>query len=245
MASNSETGHAKNVANFETLIAYCTGFGETYDPSNDYLSLAKLASLHEQAKDDVKKVKIAKAPFDEVERKRKIAFKPYKALGTKIMGALAVSGASITVIQDAETINRRMQGRRAPGSKTILKEDGTPEDRNSVSQQSYDLKIDHIEKMIELLSIEEKYRPNEIPLTIINLIAYKTLLQELNTEVKNAYVPYSNALNIRNRKLYNLETGLVARAMSVKKYLKSVYGTTAPEYKKVNKLSFRRLIKIE
>jgi len=33
MASTSETGHAKNVANFEDLISFCTGYGTAYNPS--------------------------------------------------------------------------------------------------------------------------------------------------------------------------------------------------------------------
>lgn len=33
MASTSETGHAKNVANFSTLISFCTAYGTKYNPS--------------------------------------------------------------------------------------------------------------------------------------------------------------------------------------------------------------------
>lgn len=245
MAKNSETGHAKNVANFETLIANCRGYSENYNPSNNDLSLDALSTLHRESKTEVNQVKVVKAPFDEVEGRRMLAFKPYKSLGTKIIGALSGSGAPISVIQDAETINRRMQGRRAPGSKPTLKEDGSSGDRNSVSQQSYDLKIDHIEKMIELLSIETRYTPNEVALRVVNLTTYKEHLQGLNSDVKNAYVIYSTALNIRNRKLYTPETGLVARAMAVKKYVKSIYGTSAPEYKVVSKLVFKNLVKIK
>ena len=35
MPSTSETGHAKNVANFEDLISFCNGYGATYNPSKD------------------------------------------------------------------------------------------------------------------------------------------------------------------------------------------------------------------
>ncbi len=42
MPSTSETGHAKNVANFETLISFCTGYGTTYNPSRDALKVANL-----------------------------------------------------------------------------------------------------------------------------------------------------------------------------------------------------------
>ena len=43
----------------------------------------------------------------------------------------------------------------------------------------------------------------------------------------------------RNKKLYNAETGLVARAQLVKNYVKSVFGASSPEYKLINKLSFK------
>jgi len=32
MASTIETGHAKNVANFQHLIAFVKGYGEMYNP---------------------------------------------------------------------------------------------------------------------------------------------------------------------------------------------------------------------
>lgn len=39
MASTSETGHAKNVANFQDLIAFVTGYGATYNPIKNALKL--------------------------------------------------------------------------------------------------------------------------------------------------------------------------------------------------------------
>ncbi len=38
----AETGHAKNVANFATLIAFCTGYGADYAPTNAMIDLAAL-----------------------------------------------------------------------------------------------------------------------------------------------------------------------------------------------------------
>ena len=37
--------HAKNVANFEDLISFCNGYGATYNPSKDALTIAKLQDL--------------------------------------------------------------------------------------------------------------------------------------------------------------------------------------------------------
>ena len=37
MASTSETGHAKNIANFQDLISFCQGYGATYNPTKESL----------------------------------------------------------------------------------------------------------------------------------------------------------------------------------------------------------------
>jgi hypothetical protein len=39
-----ETGHAKNVATFEDLISFCTGYGATYNPSKAALKLPALTT---------------------------------------------------------------------------------------------------------------------------------------------------------------------------------------------------------
>jgi hypothetical protein len=39
MASTSETGHAKNVANLQDLISFVIGYGATYNPTKNTLKL--------------------------------------------------------------------------------------------------------------------------------------------------------------------------------------------------------------
>lgn len=50
MPKQNETGHAINVANFEDLISFCTGYGAPYNPSKVTLSLPELDNKHMQAK---------------------------------------------------------------------------------------------------------------------------------------------------------------------------------------------------
>jgi hypothetical protein len=45
MASISETGHAKNVTNLESLITSITAFGTSYNPSKDSIKLTALQAL--------------------------------------------------------------------------------------------------------------------------------------------------------------------------------------------------------
>ena len=239
MASTSETGHAKNVSNFETMISYCTGYGATYNPSNSEILLSELTTLHNQSKDVVKLVNITVSPFNDAEGQRKLIFKPLKPLSTKVLGALRGVNAPSTVIADAETINRKIQGKRADNSVEETPVGETPKDKISVSQQSFDMQIDHFDKLIQLVTIEPKYTPNEIPLKVITLNGFKTQLEIINTAVKNAYTPYSSAMIARDKKLYDPQTGLVERAQVVKNYVKSIFGASSPEYKLINKLRFK------
>ena len=239
MASISETGHAKNVSNFETMITYCTGYGAIYNPSNSEIMLPELTNVYSESKATLKEVKVTKAPFDDVDGQRKTLFKPLKPLSTKVLGALKGVNAPATVIADAETINRKIQGKRADNSVVETPVGETPKDKISVSQQSYDLQIDHFEKFIELLTIEPKYIPNETPVKVVTLNDYKTQLENINTAVKNNYVPYSTALIARDKRIYDPQTGLVERTQVVKNYVKSIFGAASPEYKLMNKLRFK------
>ncbi|MES2619201.1 MAG: hypothetical protein V4613_15090 [Bacteroidota bacterium] len=45
MASTNESGHAKNLANFQTLITFVTGYGATYNPGKLALKLPQLTLL--------------------------------------------------------------------------------------------------------------------------------------------------------------------------------------------------------
>ena len=239
MASTSETGHNKNVTNLETLIIRCEGLGGAYNPSNSQITIPSLTAFYQEAKQLVKEVKTTEAPFNEVEGRRKLVFKPLKPTGTKFLNALKGANAPSSVVADAETINRKLQGKRADNSPTETPIGEIPKDKVSVSQQSYEMQIDHFEKLIEVGTIEPSYNPNEVPLKIATLNAYKDELFAINTEVKTKYVPYSNALKNRNAKLYNPETGIVSVTQQVKNYVKSAFGATSTEYKSISKLVFK------
>jgi hypothetical protein len=240
MSSTSEKGHAKNVANLETLITTCVGFGSNYNPTNPVITIPVLAALHTETKLVLKTLKITETAFNDVEGQRKLAFKPLKPLATKILGSLQSCGAPSTVITDALTINRKIQGKRA--NNALVEPSASadaPKDQISVSQQSFDMQMDHLEKLIELVILEPKYSPNENSLKTDTLNNFSLQLETINTAVKNAAVPYSNALIARDKKLYDPQTGLIFTALTAKKYVKSVFGASSPEFKLVNKISFK------
>lgn len=233
--SVSETGHAKNIANFETEIAFCIGYGAEYNPANVDLKIASLQTKSEAAKIKLRTVKDTKEPFDSVTGARHITFIPLRPFVTRVLNALIALDAPPTVIKDAKTLARKINGKRA-SNKTETEQNSTI----SVSQQSYDRLADTFEQLIVLLQNASAYNPNETDLQITALQTVLDSLNAANTAVRNASVPYSNAIIARNVELYAPETGLVEIAQDVKKYVKSVYGATSPQYRQISGIVFRK-----
>lgn len=234
--STSERGHAKNVANFETIIISCTGYGSNYNPSNSALTIGNLIVKHEKAKQQLKTVKITKEPFDSITGKRQLLFKPLKPYTTRVINSLIAQKAPASVVKDARAIARKMSGKRAPGTD----KNNSEENQISVSQQSFDKLVDNFDELIVLVQTEESYNPNETDLKIEYMQNYLSELSTINTQVKNAANPYSNALISRNKELYSPETGLVDLALEVKNYVKSVFGASSPEYRLISGIEFSK-----
>jgi hypothetical protein len=244
MASTSETGHAKNVANFEDLISFCTGYGASYNPSKASIQLAALSTLHTNAQNSLSGVTSSKTAFTNATNARQAAFDPIKKLATRIVNALDATDASDKMVADAKTINNKIQGKRSGEKPKPAATPGTEaaEDKTiSVSQQSYDSIIENFGKLIDLVSSEPTYTPNETDLQVSTLTTTLGNLKATNTAVVNAYTNYSNARITRNTILYAATSGLVDIAGDVKKYVKSVFGATSPQFKQVSKLEFRRV----
>ena len=236
MPSTSEKGHAKNIANFETEIAFCIGYGADYNPSNPDLKIDKLQEKWEKAKLKLKAVKTTKEPFDSVTGARQTLFKPLKPYTTRIINALIAQKVPPTVIKDARTLVRKINGKRAKEDKNNDNE----ENQISVSQQSYDRLVDTFDELLVLVQTEPNYNPNEDDLKTTGIESFLNQLIAANTAVRNSYVSYNNAMIARDKELYETETGLVDIAYEVKNYVKSVFGATSPQYHQISGLEFSR-----
>jgi hypothetical protein len=242
--SHSETGHSKNIANFEDLISFCIGYGAAYKPSKETLSISRLKELQTQALTDLQQMKVAKANLDNATNARRIMFSDLKPLSTKLVNALAVSGSNDLTVANAKTINRKMQGARAKG---IINQpasvDGTTPTVKSIStsQLSFDSQIDHFTKLIETVSQEKSFAPNEVELQTKTLQIKLDAMKSVNSDLINRYTNWSNTRIKRNETIYNPLTGLVQTALEVKLYIKSVFGASSPQYKQVNGIKFKTI----
>lgn len=246
MASTTETGHAKNVANLDELISFATGYKKDYNPSKPTIKLEALKSLSGSAKNAIAAVNAALPAFSNAVAAREAAFAPLSKLVTRVLNALKATDTTIQVYESARTLVRKIQGRRATAKKSpdeikALSADGKEAVEISSSQMSYNSRLDNFDKLIKLLGSVSLYAPNEEDLKITSLTALHNDLNAKNIAVVNAAVPLSNARISRNNVLYKANTGLVDIAADTKTYIKSLYGATSPQFKQVSKLEFNTL----
>ena len=94
--------------------------------------------------------------------------------------------------------------------------------------------------LISVLQSEPSYAPNETDLAIATLTAKQADLTAKNNEVSTAYTNISNSRIARNNTLYADNTGLVEIATEVKKYIKSLFGASSPEFAQVKGIEFKK-----
>ena len=240
MASTSEVGHAKNVANFQDLIEFVTGYGATYNPSKNSLKLPQLVALKATAETKLNDVISKNTAYNNKVNERMLAFSNLKSLSTRLVNALQTTDASVETINDAKGFNRKMQGKKAAAAQTPTDPNTPAPTKISTSQQSYDQLIQHFSGLKSVLEAEPTYTPNETDLQITTLNTIIADLTAKNTAVATAYTNISNSRIARNETLYTSENSIYEIAGEVKKYVKSVFGASSPQYNQVSGIKFNK-----
>ncbi len=249
-SSHSETGHAKNVANFGLLIAVVKNL-KKYKPNKQRFTIAGLEAMHQAAKGcngDLTKAAIA---LGNLISQRQELFAPLPKTATRIMNALADTDASDGFIKDAQTINRKIQGRRAtPVKKSVaaMGANGEPlptAKTISISQQSFDSMEEHFKKFLELLSTESSYTHADETISLPGVQTLTGKMEAVNTAVKNGQSTFGDKLRSRNELLYQEKLGMVETAKEVKKLVRSAYGSRSPEAAAVSAIEFKIFPKLK
>ena len=239
MASTSETGHAKNIANFQTVIEFVMGYGSSYNPSKNSLKLPALIALKDTAENALTDVVTKNTLYNNKVNDRISAFSGLKTLSTRLINSLQTTDATKETIEDAKSFNRKMQGKRASDKQESTDVNKEAPKTISTSQQSYDQLIQHLTGLKSILESESSYSPNEDDLQVNSLDSLISDLSKKNTEVAKAYTNVSNSRLTRNQTLYTKDDSLVETASEVKKYVKSVFGAKSPQYDQIKGIEFK------
>ncbi len=240
MPAYYETGHAKNVANFQDLIAFCTGYGAIYNPTKNALKLPQLNTLFTSGQNALADVVTKNTAYNNAVNARIATFDGFRALCTRLINAFQTTDATTEKINDAKGFNRKIQGQRSTKTATPVDPNTPAPTTISSSHQSYDQLIQHFAGLISVLQSEPTYAPNENDLKIATLTAKLADMTAKNTALATAYTAVSNSRIARDKVLYKDITGLVPIATDVKKYIKAVFGATSAEYRQVKSIEFTK-----
>ncbi len=236
MASTSETGHAKNVANLQKLTEQVTVY-TLYNPPVDNLKVAVLQTLYATASAKLNEVEDKRNANKNAITVRQSAFENLKSTATKIINHLEILGLPSGTIDQAKSLNRVIQGGQ---KKTVTPPEEGKEATATVStsRQSYTQMADNFGILLQLLGTIPTYNPNEDDLKLTNLETYKNSLVSSTQSVDQTEAELNNKLIERDQLLYADGTGLYSIAQNVKKYVKSLYGANSPEYTNVSAIKF-------
>jgi hypothetical protein len=249
MANNPETGHAKNVSNFESLISFVKGYRTTYNPSKNSIRIEALEVILANAKKSLIDIDTVFPAYTNAVSAREFAFAPLSKIITRVNNAIKATDTTEQVDESVKSIVRKLQGIRASAKiseedKQKLATEGKEVNQISASQMGYDNRLENLYKLIMLLNSIPQYNPNEEELKISTLTALYEDLKAKNTAVVETTTPLSNARIARNETMYKPLSGLVDISFDSKVYIKSVFGPSSPQYKQVSKLEFKSLAKL-
>ncbi|MEP7238866.1 MAG: hypothetical protein ABI685_13400 [Ferruginibacter sp.] len=239
MASNSEKGHAKNVAGFKDLITYSTGFGSQYNPSRKELGLPALNSIHTDAEAILSTLNDALPAYNTAVAVKDEAFKPFNKLITRVFKSFSSCGALKGEVDNAFTLAKKLKGQATKTDKAKEAE-ASGKDPISQAQLSMDMRMENFDKFIKILASNAKYKPNETELQVTSLQALHAQLKAQSEAIVAASGPVLAARSSRNTLLYAEGTGLVDIGNDAKKYLRSVFPGNSIEYKKIAAIKFSK-----
>lgn len=233
MSKQYETGHAKNVANLQKLIEQVNVY-TNYNPPVENLTIANLQTLYTTTLSKLEDVEEKRTTNKSAIHNRQVAFEKLKPICTRVINHLEILGLTEGTLDQAKSLNRLIQG-----SKKSTTEDGGDQTNTvSTSRQSYTQQADNFGILLQLISTIPSYNPNLEELKLTNLTTYQASLINATKAVDQTEAELNAKLIERNNMLYADGTGLYTIAQNVKKYVKSIYGATSPEYANVSKINF-------
>ena len=232
----SETGHAKNVANLQKLTEQVKVYS-LYNPPVDNLKITNLQAFYTDASAKLSAVEDKRHANKNAITLRQSAFENLKSTCTRTINQLEILGLSQGTIDQAKSLNRTIQGNQK--KTTTPPEEGKEVPKTvSTSRQSYTQQAENFGILLQLLATIPAYNPNEEDLKLANLTTFQTSLVNTTQAVDQTEAELNNKIIERDQLLYADGTGLYSIAQNVKKYVKSIYGATSPEYANVSGIEF-------
>lgn len=235
--SNSEKGHAKNVANTELLLALIQQKEDIYLPSNPKLSIKNLEKMATESKKAQSDVNLAVPVYSNAVMERINFYNPINRYITKLRKSYkAVYGITPKQLENFMTVARRVKGIR----KSEKEAKGETSVQHSASQASYDQRANSMEMMVGLLKETKDFNPNELEYKVDTVSQMHQEMLQKNKAVAASYAPLNTARVKRDKMVYTDQDNLVDLFNAAKDYLFSILQTNSADYKAVGRIKFKK-----
>ena len=240
MASTSEKGHARNIANATLLNTTISQLGALYNPSNPILKLANLQDIYNKSFSDQQQVNVAVAPYSVAVNNREIIFAPVSKKITKLRKVYKTTERVTAVqLEDFMTIARKLKGIRKDKNTTTT-DPAEVQKQHSTSQMSYDARTNNMDLLISLFQNTPNYNPNETEYQIATLQSEKSQMLQATQAVANTFIPLNTARDTRNKTMYTSPNNLVDTFNKAKDYLFTILDSDSVLYKTISKIKFKK-----
>lgn len=162
-----------------------------------------------------------------------------RKLSSRICTLLRSCGAHPLTVKDALASNRKLWGVK----RTPLPEVKVGEERPKTAATNgndFASLAQHFARLVETVSAEAKYKPNETELIVDGLKQRLAELRSLNDAVTQAEIALTQARRKRNALYYADEGNLFSTAIAAKQYVRGVFGYNSSQHQEVKRVRFAK-----
>lgn len=232
-----ETGDHKNVANLESFIATIQTLGNQYNPAKDLLKLTNLETIRTESNEILTQLYSLQNVWTTRVTERAEVIDRMDKYVTRLSNAYKLYEDNSELLKDFMALVRKLKGKRA---KAVDKEAVKAGDKviHSVSQYSFDSRIANLTKVLDMLSNNANYAPNEDDLKVEAVQEYLDDLKTKNSKFIQINTEIGQARIERDKKFYTTNRSLVPVTRQVKMYLDSILDKKHPVNQKLKKIVF-------
>ncbi len=242
MANNKETGHAKNLANFEREVLLALEAKKNYNPFKSILFTDELQAKLQRCKAANDALKAAEPLFIKAQKDRKDLYGKLQSTMLRFTAIIKIIDTTESMKESLHSIINKIKGRRVSNriKDTEMKEGEEKVNQISAAQTGFDNRLENFDKFIQRLATIQSYKPNEREHSIEGLLELKQQILQANNNVSQTYAALTNARIARNQEFYAPTDGLVTIGNEVKAYMLSVYGRNSQNYKQFAAIKFTK-----
>ena len=240
MAYN-ESGHTKNVANFDELLVVLDTLGGSYQPALPAIQLNGLKELQKSLQIALQNLNDANGIYRDKIYARQNAYNQMSFLAMRIVNTMVGLGLDAKILTQAKSILAKIRGGNAKKKKEEGEEGATVTKSVSTSQMGFDQRKNNFNILIGLVNAQASYKPNEDDMQVAYLKKYIDELQEANQAAIVAEQNLIIARNQRDELLYAENTGAAVLVQQIKSYIKGAFGTKHQSYERIKGIRFSNI----